>query len=72
VCVSASHISPSLSNVALREVVMAIATLATSLLEIANYNVEVTDRILHCVLHADASFQGQQYVYAGELIPSKP
>jgi fatty acid synthase subunit alpha len=39
--VSPSRISPSFSDVALREIALAIATLATSLLEIANYKVEV-------------------------------
>jgi fatty acid synthase subunit beta len=38
---SSSRISPSFSYMALHEIVLAIATLATSLLEIANYKVEV-------------------------------
>jgi fatty acid synthase subunit alpha len=38
--VSPSRISPSFSNAALPEVVETIATLTTSLLEIASYNAE--------------------------------
>lgn len=65
--VNPSRIFKTFTDAALREVVDSIATSTGALLEIVNYNVEVSrsSRILFTFFDA---LQGQQYVCAGELV----
>jgi fatty acid synthase subunit beta len=68
--VNPSRVSTTFSDAALREVVDSIATRTASLLEIVNYNVEVSLTIL-VAIHLEFLYiylQGQQYVCAGEFV----
>ena len=51
--VNPSRVSPTFSDAALREVVDSIATCTTSLLEIVNYNVEVSLALFTVIYLAD-------------------
>jgi fatty acid synthase subunit alpha len=67
--VNPGRLSPTFSDAALREVVDSIATRTASLLEIVNYNVEVSLAFLTAIyLDFLYNLQGQQYVCARELV----
>ena len=54
--VNPSRISKTFTDVALREVVDSIAVRTGTLLEIVNYNVEVCQFSVHCLVFSEISF----------------